>query len=259
MPTYAILNLGDLLEENVLYKVDITADNWSHTVHNGVVRTDGQLHAQQNVYYWQNSNVQAWTAPTLAAWQERYSSFNFIYQAIAPASGQFWLQYEIDGPAAIEHRKVGDKPVWSIPEASAWEKPQYPEWLDDTTIYKPYTGKVLVRAGDTIQVRASAQENVAEETVIKTMDMFIDVPDREEHFENLNVPEDGVTLDIKTPHYYTTAVRIDAVQDSTAGAVIIRTAIISRNPCRIKLLDINNNPVAGVVDVTWQGFEKELI
>lgn len=259
MPTYAILNLGDLLEENVLYKVDITADNWSHTVHNGVVRTDGQLHAQQNVYYWQNSNVQAWTAPTLAAWQERYSSFNFIYQAIAPASGQFWLQYEIDGPAAIEHRKVGDKPVWSIPEASAWEKPQYPAWLDDTTIYKPYTGKVLVRAGDTIQVRASAQENVAEETVIKTMDMFIDVPDREEHFENLNVPEEGVTLDIKTPHYYTTAVRIDAVQDSTVGAVIIRTAIISRNPCRIKLLDINNNPVAGVVDVTWQGFEKELI
>ena len=84
------------------------------------------------------------------------------------------------------------------------------------------------------------------------MDMFIDVPDREEHFENLNVPEDGVTLD-------TTAVRIDAVQDSTVGAVIIRTAIISRNPCRIKLLDINNNPVAGVVDVTWQGFEKELI
>ena len=259
MPTYAILNLGDLLEENVLYKVDITADNWSQTVHDGVIRQDGQLHALQNVYYWQNTNAQAWTAPTLAAWQERYSSFNFIYQALAPASGQFWLQYEIDGPAAIEHRKVGDKPVWSIPEASAWEKPQYPAWLDDTTIYKPYTGKVLVRAGDTIQVRASAQENVAEETVIKTMDMFIDVPDREEHFENLNVPEDGVTLDIKTPHYYTTAVRIDAVQDSTAGAVIIRTAIISRNPCRIKLLDINNNPVAGVVDVTWQGFEKELI
>ena len=136
---------------------------------------------------------------------------------------------------------------------------QYLAWLDDTTIYKPYTGKVLVRAGDTIQVRASAQENVAEETVIKAMKLFIDVPDREEHFENLTVPATGVMLAIKTPHYYTTAVRIDAVQDSTAGAVIIRTAIISRNPCRIKLLDINNNPVAGVVDVTWQGFEKELI
>lgn len=106
--------------------------------------------------------------------------------------------------------------------------------MDDTTIYKPYTGKVLVRAGDTIQVRASAQENVAEETVIKTMDMFIDVPDREEHFENLNVPEDGVTLDIKTPHYYTTAVRIDAVQGQHRRCCNNKNGYYSRNPVQNK-------------------------
>lgn len=88
---------------------------------------------------------------------------------------------------------------------------------------------------------------------------IIDVPDREEHFENITVPATGIELPVVTPNYYTTAVRIDAIQDTTAEAGISRAAVISRNPCRIQILDINGNAVAATVDVTWQGFVKEVI
>lgn len=123
---------------------------------------------------------------------------------------------------------------------------------------KPYyLSRTLVRfrskAGDVIQIRVLAPSNTTEESVLRSLVMIVDVPDREEHFENLEVPIEGISLEIQTPHYYTTAVRIDAVQDYS-GNNYCEAAVISRNPCRIKLLDINNNPVAGIVDVTWQGF-----
>ena len=132
-------------------------------------------------------------------------------------------------------------------------------WPDETVLFKPYTCKVQVKAGDVIQIRVLAPSNTTEESVLRSLVMIVDVPDREEHFENLEVPIEGISLEIQTPHYYTTAVRIDAVQDYSSSVTIARAAVISRNPCRIKLLDINNNPVAGIVDVTWQGFVKEVL
>lgn len=132
-------------------------------------------------------------------------------------------------------------------------------WPDETVLFKPYTCKVQVKAGDVIQIRVLAPSNTTEESVLRSLVMIVDVPDREEHFENLEVPIEGISLEIQTPHYYTTAVRIDAVQDYSGSVTIARAAVISRNPCRIKLLDINNNPVAGIVDVTWQGFVKEVL
>lgn len=255
---YAVLDLGDPLEDNVLYKVDVAADGWEQTVHNGVVDNDGNMLAESNVAFWSDALAPFWTTPEAPFWKERYKAFAFSFQTTVPASGQFWLRYDITGPAKIEYRVVGKAPFWPSPDATFWNgEDNWAFWVDDTVMLKPYTGKVLVNAGDQVQVAVTAPENVYEATVLKELMLFVDVPDREEHFENLSVPAAGLELDIHTPNYYTTAVRIDAVQGSTA--VPARVVIINRNPCKIQLLDGYGNPIAATVDITWQGFVKEVI
>lgn len=136
-------------------------------------------------------------------------------------------------------------------------------WPDSANLYKPYTCKVNVKAGDLIQVRFTAPENVTEETLLKSLTAIIDVPDREEHFENITVPASGLELPIVTPDYYTTAVKVDAMQTSVPGGVELE--IISRTPCIIRFnkltkgASITRTPIQVVADVTWQGFENEVI
>lgn len=254
---YAVIDLGDPLEENVLYKVDIRADQWSHTLHNGYIDANGNMISSSNVWFWTAPEDPFWLEPDAPFWTERYGAFEFSYQTKVPASGQFWLLYDITGPATVEYRVVGKNPFWTEPDAPFWKgEANWAFWVDDTVLFKPYTGKVMVKAGDTVQVKVSAPDNVAEATVIKSMVFIVDVPDRNEHFENIMVPEAGVELDIKTPHYYTTAVRVDV--QGTEQTIIGRVEF-TRNPCVIKLFDINNQPMEAMVDVTWQGFVKEVI
>lgn len=258
---YTILNLGDPLEDNVLYKNDFTVNNWEHAVTNGEqFYTDNYIHAPQNSYFWSSANSHIWVQPDYAFWYERYSAFYLNMQFKALASGQFWLRYEIEGPAAVEYRITGTQPFWNGTEDTVfWDAENWAMWPDEANLFKPYTCKVNVKAGDIIQVRFRAPDNVEEETLLKSLMAIIDVPDREEHFENITVPATGIELPVVTPNYYTTAVRIDAIQDTTAEAGISRAAVISRNPCRIQILDINGNAVTATVDVTWQGFVKEVI
>ena len=258
---YTVLNLGDPLEDNVLYRNDFTANSWEHAVTNGEqYSTDNYIHAPQNSYFWSDPNSALWTQADYAFWYERYGAFYLNAQFTALASGAFWLRYEIDGPAVVEYRITGTQPFWNGTEETVfWDAANWAMWPDEANLFKPYTCKINVKAGDVIQVRFRAPDNVEEETLLKSLMAIIDVPDREEHFENITVPAAGLELPVKTPYYYTTAVRIDAIQDTTAEAGISRAAVISRNPCRIQILDINGNAVQATVDVTWQGFIKEVI
>ena len=48
-----------------------------------------------------------WVQPDWAFWREQYNAFYLNAQLVVPASGQFWLRYDISGPAAIEYRITG--------------------------------------------------------------------------------------------------------------------------------------------------------
>ena len=262
---YTVLNLGDPLEDNVLYKNDFATNDWEHCITNGTQSGyDDYIHAPQNSYFWATPDTNAWVQNDWAMWYERYSSFYLVMQFKALASGAFWLRYDIEGPAKIEYRTTGDQPFWrGNADTAFWEAPDWAMWPDDANLYKPYTCKVNVKAGDLIQVRFTAPENVTEETLLKSLTAIIDVPDREEHFENITVPASGLELPIVTPDYYTTAVKVDAMQTSVPGGVELE--IISRTPCIIRFnkltkgASITRTPIQVVADVTWQGFENEVI
>lgn len=182
-----------------------------------------------------------WSSAETPMWDTSFASYEVKCSFTAPASGQFWLTTEIEGPAIVYYRQVVNDSARITDEGAMWI-----QWSD----------KVEVKAGATIQIRIVAKNSLLEETVVKGLHAYIDVPDRQEHFEDLEIPAGGAELPITTPNYETTAVHIDSVQ---SGDITRFPKILSRKPCKIALLDENGNQVAGTVDITWQGFVNETV
>lgn len=257
---YCLLDMGDLLQENVLYDKDFSANSFAEVKNNGTVLSDGYIHAVNSEKMWHEAGRKFWSTKDAKMWDSSFQSYIANCQFQAPASGQFWLTTDIEGPAAVYYRLALSASFWPAAksDASFWSttKRDANVWDTTTDLWKQWSDKVEVRAGDVIQVRIEAKNNSYQETIIKGLHAYIDVPDRQEHFEDLRVPAEGLELPITTPFYETTAVHIDAVQ---AGDVVRYPKILSRSPCIIALLDSNGRQVAGTVDVTWQGFVNELL
>lgn len=236
---YCLLEMGDLLQENVLFDKDFGADHWADIQTSGrVLASDDYIHAPNGSTMWHEAGRRLWTKPATYMWSTDFVAYEVTGEFVAPASGQLWLTTEIEGPAIAYYRQLR--------KGSTAEE-----------LWKQWSDKVLVQAGSTIQVKIVAKNSSIQETIVKGLHAYIDVPDRQEHFEDLSVPAEGVELPITTPNYMTTAVRIDAVQGS--GVVVRYPKILSRTPCRIALLNEDGNQTAGVVDITWQGFVNETV
>ena len=235
---YCLLEMGDLLQENVLFDKDFGADRWADIKTSGLVlASDGYIHARNASSMWHETGRRSWRKPTAYMWDTDFAAYEVTGEFVAPASGQLWLTMEIEGPAIVYYRQL-------LKGSTAEE------------LWKQWSDKVLVQAGSTIQVKIVAKNSSIQETIVKSLHAYIDVPDRQEHFEDLYVPAAGTELPITTPNYMTTAVRIDAVQGS---GVVRYPKILSRTPCRIALLNEDGNQVAGTVDITWQGFVNETV
>ena len=254
---YCVLDQGDLLEENVLYTQDFSENGWEHVTHNGVI-IDGNIASQvfDSTYMWTEADDYRFTAYDDYAWgSTHYEDLTAEVTFTAVASGQFWIESDIDGPAVIYYQKSHSENNWHYAETDRWHTANTPRWTLYWDMEKQYSDKVLVKAGDVIRIKVVGISDGVKRTTIKGLKSIIDVPDLMEHFEDLSVPASGMQLDIKTPNYYTTAVRIDAIQNSTA--VMVR--YISRTPCVIQLVNANGTAVSGTADITWQGYQKEMI
>lgn len=256
---YCILDLGDLLEQNVLVETDFKENNWAGLLENtGEIMHDGYIHAVNDVYMWPTPTGYRWSTPDDFAWKSNFKSYEIITRMKAPATGQFWLEYDIDGPAIVYYRKDLASPFWRKIDynRAIWKKDRenntvYPIQND---LWKQYSDRLYVNKNDWIEIKIVALNNTSQETVIKSLKAFIDVPDRNEHFEDLQVPKEGIALPIVTPNYKTVVCHLDAIQDSGSA---VGLKILSRTPCVIQLIDLNGNAVAGVADVSWQGYEDD--
>ena len=232
-PNYAsvLVNFAEPLEDNVLYRVDFSEDGWAKVETNGDIMSDG-VHSRQMNAHFSSEESFYWTEADSPFWgYASYLDFTMSATIIAPAGGNFYFTYDLEGPAAIMYRN-----------------------RTTDNIFKPYATKFHVNAGDVIEVRFESVAGV-DETILHSLCAIIDVPDRMENFENITIPVEGLELPITTPNYYTTAVRLNSMQliDGKAGFLEYTIA-----PCVVRVLDGVGKPIEAVVDVTWQGFEKEL-
>lgn len=229
-----VVNFAEPLEDNVLYRVDFSQGNWDKVSTDGKILEDGFIHAKMDTTHFSAPNSFYWEGPAETYWNSiSYAPFYLSAVVKAPASGNFYFTYDIMGVSNITYR-VKNK----------------------DSLFKPYATKFNVAADDEIEIRFDSPAG-KQETVLKKLVAVIDVPDREEHFENITVPAGGLELPVKTPHYITTAVRLDSIQ--LVNGQPIYPYIVSKAPCRIKLVNDHGQPVEATIDVTWQGFINELI
>lgn len=240
-PAIAIINLGDLIEENVLWKHDLGADGWAGVEHDGIVGDDGILRGT------------AAGKPLI------------IKTALQPlAYGQFWLDYgiNISCKASIQYCIGSNANMWDTPETPMWDSPEEPMWTFEG-IFKPYTGRVVMMSTESIHLSIEISPKEGEVAEMNKLVACIDVPDELESFQNLTVDTDGLTLPIKCPNYTTTAVHVDAVQTNVVGHIELE--VLTVTPCRVRFVKVSNDaslsrvPIEVVADLTWQGFKKEII
>lgn len=207
---------------------------------------------------WPTATGYRWSSADDFAWKSNFKQYEVLTRMTAPASGQFWLEYDIDGPAIVYYRKALSTPYWRKID---YNRPFWQKDSADSTVYpiandlwKQYSDRLYVNKGEWIEIKIVALNNTSQETVIKSLKAFIDVPDRNEHFEDLKVPAEGITLPIVTPNYKTVVCHLDAIQDSGTA---VGLKILSRTPCVIQLIDVKGNAVSGVADISWQGYEDD--
>lgn len=227
-----LVNFAEPLEDNVLYKVDFSQDNWANVETNGSILGDGFVHAKNSNAFWTTPTDSFWRNPTSAFWgEESYEEFELTASVTALAGGNFYFLYDIKGASSIMYRIANKDNIW-----------------------KPYAAKFKVNAGDVVEIKFNSLAG-AEETILRKLVAVIDVPDRMEHFENMVIPASGAELPIATPNYYTTAVRVDSI--ALVNGQPIYPRIESKNPCIVKLVNQTGDAVSATVDITWQGFIKE--
>lgn len=228
-----LVNFAEPLEDNVLYKVNFSENDWGNVNTSGDLLDDGYIHARQSNSFWKTPESPFWGNPTDPFWGEiSYTEFELTASVTALAGGNCYFTYDIEGPANIMYRV-----------------------LNKDTLWKPYATKFKVDAGDVVEIKFTSLAGV-EETVLRSLVAVIDVPDRQENFENIFIPADGLELPIKTPNYHTTAVRLNSMQlvDGQAGFLEFSVA-----PCVVRILNGVGEPLEATVDLTWQGFTKELL
>ncbi|WP_196595462.1 phage tail protein [Pectinatus frisingensis] len=255
---YCEVDLGDPIEENVLFKDVLgSQNNWSKfSITGGFINLNGNIGQNSSNAFWLKNGLM-WQSSDTSFWQGVLAEFTAITQFEAPASGNFWLICDATGPFSILWRAFGENNFWITAGTDFWGSSADVFWDTSGNILKPYSGKSQISAGNTIQIEVAANANVSEETIIQGITGIIDVPDRVEHFSELSVPIIGLQLDIQTPNYVTTSVHVNSIEGVTSDAYI-QPIIVSRNPCKIKLVDSSGNPISAIVDLTWQGYEKEV-
>lgn len=260
---YAVLNLGDLLEENVLYVKDFSENDWSDAEHDGVVIGDGSIVSKNTSIMWEQPSLQLWNTESSYMWQPKLNELNAEFVFTPPASGQFWIKSEIDGHGIVyySNKKLSKSYRWTWKRKSRWKAPSGAEWStvpNSWDMIRQWSDRVMVSGGEPIMIRVVGLNDENRHTKIKALTAIVDVPDEVEHFNDQYVPTSGLTLPISVPYYYTTSVRIDAIQNSTnTNPVMVR--IESRTPCVIKLLNASGDVVDGTVDVTWQGYRRNFV
>ena len=260
---YTVLDLGDLLEENVLWTKDFAENNWEDAEYDGVILYDGSIGSKDQSLMWESPQEYRWSAGTDDMWSPTFETLNAEFVFTPPASGQFWVKSEIDGPGIVyySNKKLPYRYRWTWKNKSRWKSPTGAEWSTVANAWemdRQWSDRVLVDAGEPIRVKVVGLNDGNKRTQIKALSVVVDVPDEMEHFNDLYVPTTGLEIPVSVPNYYTTSVRIDAIQNTTnTNPVMVK--IVSKNPCVIQLLNASGTVVDGTVDVTWQGFRREFV
>lgn len=254
---YVVLDLGETLKENVLQEFDLSNNSWEAVTTNGYVNPHtGYLESSSNNNMWTTGKSPMWVSASSPMWgSASYKSLTISASIKTNCGGRLGVDFYGDNLLTLQYRVLQIGTFWKGNEDSAfWQTPDTSFWSTNWGMWFTFSAKANVEAGTTIEFKGTSDSST-NKTIIKKLIPYVDVPDRTEHFEDLVIPINGMELDIKTPNYYTVAVRIDSISGTNE---LLQPQLVSRQPCYIKILNSSGESVAATCDITWQGYEKEV-
>ncbi|MBU3640022.1 phage tail protein [Polynucleobacter sp. AP-RePozz3-80-G7] len=278
VPSAIVINLGDALVANVIETIDIGAAGFPGGITGGSI-VDGKLVANEQEIFWNpNDTANMWHTNSTAMWRPQTYS-EMVYEATIQAppgvdGSQLTIPYVIDGNNwKIEYRKIGppmwthdDRLMWSSDDRSMWlfEGPVMwtidanPMWNQDANPmwslpdYLPWPGAITATE-DQYQIRISIGFGGTQGTV-SALSANFDVPDKTEVFSAVSIADSGSRLPITKNFISIKTVNLSLLSD-TGSAFIAR--VVDKNSDLgplVQCFDSSNNPIAGKVDATIQGY-----
>jgi len=254
-PSAIVINLGDALVSNVIETVDIGALGFPGTITGGSI-VSGQVVADEQGLYWNpNDTANMWHLDSNPMWRPQTFS-EMVYEATFQAppmvgGSQLTLPATINGNNwKIEYRRLGPSPMWTTDAENMWSTNASLMW--NIPDYLPWPGS-LVATIDQYQIKISIGFG-GTQGVISSLVASFDVPDISQVFSGVAISTFGTRLPITKNFYNIKAVNLSLLSD-TGTAFIAK--VIDKNPTLgplIKCYDASNNPVAGSVDATVQGY-----
>lgn len=253
-----IVNFGNLVRNNLLFEKDFSKYGWNNDLKtNGLIKNWKIYEQETNAFWSQAEEMPFWRKEAKEPyWDNPYEQFEAVGTFVSPVSGQMWVDSKFEGNGVIYYRKFLSNPFWKVnDDDSFWDDNMWPD-TEEYDIWKQYSDRVNINAGDVIQVKAQSMPGKSRNALAE-LKITVDVPNRIEHFENVQIPVAGAELPIQTPEYFTSSVHIDAVEEG--GPIKMQPIFVSKNPCVIKVVDNAGNPAAVMADLTWQGYSVQKI
>lgn len=251
-----IIDLGSTLQDNVLATYDLSANGWAAVTHNGVVDPlTGALQGVNAEDMWTQKGDAQWSGPDDDMWRTNWQGLEVSASVFMEASGQLGIDFAGNNQLGLQYRRRIDEDFWGNANDPFWKTSDTKFWEIMFGMWFSYSQKSNILAGENIDIKGSIPPQTATPPNVETLTIYVDVPDRNEHFENLAIPVEGLELPIQTPDYYTTAVHVDSYN----GVADAQMKILTWQPCKIQITDSSGTAIAATCDVSWQGYVREVI
>jgi len=282
-PAAIVLDLGDVPVANIVEEIDLGGRGFTGWVVNGSV-TGGQVLANETGVMWNgNDEASMWTFDAASMWRSAiYEAMVYTDEFHTPSGcvgAQLTLPYSISAASwQIEYRLVDATRMWGVDGASMWRAdsaaPMFStgsasQWgADDSALMwatdantdmwtfqtplMPWPGSVTA-TDDTYQIRISTSFG-ANRGTISALKASFDVPDIEEIFDDVAIPELGARLPISADYFEIRTVNLQLqAGTSTAFTAKVLDKDAALGPL-VRCYDISGNPVAGLLDARIKGF-----
>jgi hypothetical protein len=255
-PAVAVLRLGDVATENVVRSYDRRAAGWPGAVTGGEVRPEGHIAAASTAAAWpDDDSAPAWPGdPDAPAWDDRFDTLVYRDTVVPLAVDlpcDLVVSAEVVGePWRIDYRTGGAAAAWSQSDAvPAWTDDAAPAW-SPPDVWRAWPGRLPVTR-QSYEIRVTTGPGTLQGRV-EQLRLQLDVEDRVESLDDVEVPPAGVRLPIAGPFRFITNVQL-TLQDTGTGATTVR--VLDKDPLGplVMAYDAAGDPASASIDALVQG------
>lgn len=256
-PVSVGISLGDILLNNVIFEMLERADrNWPGIMQNGTL-DNGRIVPEYANYLWNRPAL--WGVDHLWANEATYSVSYTSAFLLPTRLHNSWLSIHPELPdgglASIEYCFGEGAPLWD--RIRLWTGERLWAW-NDKSAFQPMPDKVWIQEEEIIAVRVTTVPGSFGS--IDEIRWVFDVEDEIDKADNLFVPVEGARVPFSKPFREITNIvfGVEYQQGDTVKTAlwldkgVIMDDRVVAGPL-IQCVDLNNIPVAGIVDVTMQG------